>query len=155
MIALRFTSGARKICNNIKSQNMRMIVVWNKWFLKDQYWFLSYFFYMSITLNMLQFIAIICVPYCGVINFEIHISLLIKLFSFSEVLVRWNREHSSFLKGSQWSKIKPTTFEWWPFKKCVRSKLINVRPPPNSLYALIRFWGTPPPPRLPPSSFLA
>ena len=110
IIALRFTCGARKICNNIiKSQNMKMIVVWNKWFLKDQYWFLSYFFYMSITSNMLQifrnmFIVIICVPYCGVINFEIHLSLLIKLFSFSKVLVRWNREHSSFLKGSHWSK---------------------------------------------------
>ena len=68
---------------------MKMIVVWKKWFLKDQY---SYFFYMPITSNMLQmfrnmFIVILCVPHCDVINFEVYLTLLIKPFSYSKGFV--------------------------------------------------------------------
>ena len=109
--ALRFDRAARKICNNIKkSQNMKMIVVWKKWFLKDQNWFSSYFCYMLITSNVLQmfgnmFIVILCVPVCDNINCEICLSFLIKPFSYSKkVLFRWNREYLSFLKGFHWSK---------------------------------------------------
>ena len=110
IIALRFTCGSNKICKNIiKSPNKYMIADWNKWFLKDQYWLLSYFFYMSITSNMLQmfwnmFIVILYVPVCDVINYKIYLRLLIKPFSYSKTLDRWNREHSSSLNGSHWSK---------------------------------------------------
>ena len=84
-----YQCGARKICDNIKkSQNIKMTVVWKKWLLKDQYWLLSYFFYMSITSNMLQifenmFIVILCVLVCDVTDLEIYLSLLIKPFSYS------------------------------------------------------------------------
>ena len=109
IIALRFTSGARKTCNNIKISNYENYCSLEKVILNDQYYFIYYFFYMSITSNMFHifrnmFIAILCAPACNIIIFEIYLSPLIKLFSYSKVLVRSNREHSSFLRRSYWSK---------------------------------------------------
>ena len=94
IMALRFACSARKTYSNIKkSQNMKMIVVWNKWSLKHQYWFRSYFFYISVTSNMLQLLLLYEIfeiyVYCNslyssldVINFEIY--LLIKPFSYNK-----------------------------------------------------------------------